>query len=72
MPEDGCCILETSRINTLNDILTNLNTEQRKIVRDIEKLTKKQIRANFAVIFLSKCQEEELLPNFTKIYIYIL
>ena len=53
MPDDGCQ-LETLQANTLNNILQNLSQDHRKIVRDIEKLTRKQIKANFAVIFTSK------------------
>ena len=70
MPDDGCQ-LETLQANTLNNILQNLSQDHRKIVRDIEKLTRKQIKANFAVIFTSKCEQENLLPNSTNIYIYI-
>lgn len=48
-------------------ILYNLQDEERSSVRRIEKLSKKLLTAEYAVIFNKVCIKEKLLPNYTDI-----
>ena len=48
-------------------ILYNLQDEERSSVRRVEKLSKKLLTAEYAVIFNKVCIKEKLLPNYTDI-----
>ena len=43
----------------------------KKQVRNIENLVKKLAKARVAIVFNKTCLNENLLPTFTNIYIYI-
>ena len=49
-------------------LIFNLHPEERSSVRKIEKISKKLISAQFAVIFNNVCLQENLLPKYTDIY----
>ena len=40
-------------------------------IRYLEKLQKKLVKANIAILFNRTCVNENILPNFTDIYVYI-
>ena len=56
--------------NNIGTIIHEFHQEDRKIIRSLENLTKKQTNARYAVIFTETCIHENLLPKFTNIYIY--
>lgn len=56
---------ETSQIGNLIHLL---QAEEKKTVRSIEKLNKKLINNEYAVIFNNFCIKENLLPHYTNIY----
>ena len=63
-------INETLRDN-IGTVLHEYRENDRKIVQSLENLTKKHTNARYAVIFTETCINENLLPKFTNIYIYI-
>ena len=54
---------------SIGDLIFNLEPEQKKRVRDLERTQKRFINCEYAVIFNTKCLQEGLLPNYTHIYI---
>ena len=61
---------ETSRTN-FGFLLNQLPPDQKSLVRYIEKIDQKIVNATNGVKFLKSCIDEDLLPKFTDIYIYI-
>ena len=47
------------------------NQETRKIIRNIENIDKKLINCQLAVVFNETCLNEDILPIYTNIHIYI-
>ena len=56
---------------SFGDLIFQLDLQQRKCIRNVEKISKKLISDQFAVIFNDICIQENLLPKYTNIYIYI-
>ena len=52
---------------TFGILLYSLQTEERSSIRKIEKISKKLISAQFAVIFNNVCLQENLLPKYMDI-----
>ena len=46
-------------------LIFNLQPEERSSIRTVEKISKKLITAEFAVIFNNVCIQENLLPKYT-------
>ena len=49
------------------DFINNLNNEQKKLIRSLEHLYKKLIKANFAVTFNETCLNENKLPIYSNV-----
>jgi hypothetical protein len=66
-------IFETSHCNKMSfgNLLFDLQAPARNFVRLIEKNNKKIVNKKYALVFNQTCINEELLPNYTNIYIYI-
>ena len=60
---------ETGR--NLGVLLSNLSPETRSKVRYLEKLDRKIVNSSYAVKFNLTCINENLLPKYSDIYIYI-
>ena len=56
---------------SLGNLIFDLTSEQKTLIRTIEKLQKKREKAKNAVIFNKTCIQEDILPKYTNIYIYI-
>ena len=56
---------------TLGEIIFQFPNNIKIIIRQLEKLQRKQIRANMAILFNRTSRNENILPQFTNIYIYI-
>ena len=54
---------------SLGDILHTLTELHKKTIRRKEKLTKKNIKAKYAIVFNQTCLQEHILPAYTNIYI---
>ena len=52
-------------------LIFNLQPEERSSIRTVEKISKKLITAEFAVIFNNVCLKENMVPKCTDIYISI-
>ena len=55
-------------IGQLLNLLDNVN---KNYVRKLEKLNKSFVNNKYGIYFNKICIDEELLPNYTNIYIYI-
>ena len=55
----------------LGELLFNLTDDLKINVRKIEKLNRKLSKAQNAVIFNGHCLNEDILPRYTNIYIYV-
>ena len=55
---------------TLGEIIFQFPNNIKIITRQLEKLERKQIKANMAILFNRTCRNENTLPQFTNIYIY--
>ena len=66
-----CTQDETSRTN-FGVLLNQMNPDHKSLVRNIERIDKKIVNASNGVKFLQTCINEDLLPKFTDIYIYII
>ena len=58
-------------LNNFGNLLFSLDSQQRALVRSLEKLYRKKIQSSFGVTFNQTCLDEYLLPRYTEIYIYI-
>ena len=47
------------------------NQETRRLIRNIENIKKKLINYLLAVVFKEACLNEDILPIYTNIYIYV-
>ena len=56
---------------SIGDLVFNLEADQKRIVRSIERAQKQHISCKYAVIFNTKCVQEGLLPKYTHIYTYM-
>ena len=52
-------------------LLYLLDNELKIIIRNFEKQTKKNISAQYGILFNQTCLNEELYPAYSNIYIYI-
>ena len=59
----------TMSVVTLGTLLFNLPVERRKSVRDLEKISTKIIKTKCSLLFNSTCLKNDILPNYTNIYI---
>jgi hypothetical protein len=56
---------------SFGNLLFDLQAPARNFVRLIEKNNKKIVNKKYALVFNQTCINEELLPNYTNIYIII-
>ena len=56
---------------TFGQLLSFISPDQKILIRNIEKLNKKNVCLKYGVKFCELCIKEGLLPKFTNIYIYI-
>ena len=56
---------------SFGDIIFQHSSDNKKIVRNIERLNKKITNAKLSVLFNQTCISNNLLPSYTNIYIYI-
>ena len=56
---------------TQGEIIFKLPSNLQIITRQLEKLEKKQVKANMYILFNHTCKNENILPNLL-MYIYIL
>ena len=49
-------------------LLFCLNNQDRSLVRNLEKLYRKQIQSSYGVVFNETCLNENSLPKYTDIY----
>ena len=52
-------------------LLHRLNTTNKSLVRNLEKMYKKQVQVFYGLIFNRTCLLENILHKYTNIYIYI-
>ena len=55
----------------LAQLIYNLPIEDKRKIRTLEKLRKKEINTRYSELFNKTCLNENLLPTYTNIYIYI-
>ena len=79
LPEDGERFSETRRIiesanihefyrsMSLGDLIHNLPELHKKTIRRKEKLSKKNVKAKYAIVFNQTCLQENILPAYTNI-----
>lgn len=63
--DDAGCTSET--LCNIGTILNSFSDTDKKLIRRLESLEKKNINHFYAVIFNEKCLKENLLPTFTNI-----
>ena len=56
---------------SFGDLIHQLGNEPKTIIRHIEQTTKKLIKAKYALAFNKTCINENILPKYSNIYIYI-
>ena len=56
---------------SLGEIIFQFPNNIKIIIRQVEKLERQQIKANMAIQFNRTCVNENILPQFTNIYMYI-
>ena len=57
-------------MDSLGSLVYQLPVEQRKSVREVEKLSGKLTKLKCSLLFNSTCLKEEILPNYSNIYIF--
>ena len=57
-------------LNNFGNLLFSLDSQQRALVRSLEKLYRKKIQSSFGVTFNKTCLDEYLLPKYTEIRTY--
>ena len=67
MSEDVNGYVDETLPGNIGTILHEFSLDDRKTVRSLENLGKKQNNARYAVIFIETCIRENLLPNFTRL-----
>ena len=55
---------------SIGDLIFNLEQEQKKSVRAVERAQKRFINCEYAVIFNTKCIQDGLLPNYTHLKLH--
>ena len=55
---------------TLGEIIFQFPNNIKIIIRQLEKLERKQIKADMAILFNRTCRNKNILPQFTNIIIY--
>ena len=55
----------------LGELLFDLNNEQKRIVNSIIRSNNKVSKATYAIEFNKRCLDENILPKYSNIYIYI-
>ena len=71
--ENVICLTKRRKANTMStfgEVLFQLESETRNLVRRIEQNQKKITNAQYAVVFDKTCIQEGLLPNFTNIRLH--
>ena len=62
-------LLTMSVVESLGSLIhPPLPSEQRKEVRDLEKVTLRRCKTECSLLFNSTCVNEKLVPNYTKFY----
>ena len=56
---------------TLGEIIFQFPNNIKIIIRQLEKLERKRVKANMAILFNRTCINENILPQFTNIYEYM-
>ena len=64
-------LLTMSVVVSLGSLIHSLPSEIKKEVRDLEKVSFRRCKSDCSVIFNTVCVKENLLPNYSNIYIYI-
>ena len=59
-------LLTMSVVQSLGSLIHPLPSEQRKEVRDLEKVTLRRCKTECSLLFNSTCVNEKLVPNYTK------
>merc|ERR1719423_514233 len=52
-------------------VLHSLGNHQKGLVRHLEELMRRKVQSNYGILFNETCINEDLLPRYTDIYIYI-
>ena len=60
----------SSMVTDLGSLLHTLPSEQKNEVRKLEKVSLKLVKSECRELFNSVCVRENLLPNYSNIYIY--
>lgn len=60
-------LLTMSVVQSLGSLIHPLPSEQRKEVRDLEKVTLRRCKTECSLLFNSTCVNEKLVPNYTKL-----
>ena len=58
-------LLTMSVVQSLGSLIHPLPSEQRKEVRDLEKVTLRRCKTECSLLFNSTCVNEKLVPNYT-------
>ena len=64
-------VLITCNMENFANFLFLFNQDTRKHIRNIENTEKKFIKCQLAILFNNTCLNENILPTYTNIYIYI-
>ena len=62
---------DETRNTNLGVLLNQITTDQKSLVRKLEKLDQKIVNCSYAIKFNETCVKEDILPKYTDIYIYI-
>ena len=55
----------------IGTLIYNLNYNIKRTIRKLENLNKKKNSIECSIIFNESCLQQNILPNYTNIYIYI-
>ena len=56
---------------TISELILTLPPDTKSLIRSMEKTTRKIINTQLSLVFNKTCIQENLLPAYTNIYIYI-
>ena len=56
---------------SFGELIFDLQTSTKKLIRNIERTERKLQKAKSALVFNKTCINEDILPKYTNIYIYI-
>ena len=73
--ENGFRKTETSLADNkqmnIGDLIFDLPQQTKLLIRQIEQTRKKLTKTKYSLAFNTTCLKEDVLPNYTNIYIYI-